>query len=254
MSHSGLCCGLYRGRFFLKDLSNPSAGLLPVGNAEANITQTLTEITQPNFQSLGGNNCAVSFVDSLNLDLTLHCTSPENLALAFMGTYGQKEAGNVASEGHVVNSIHELIPFTHVPLKTSPIVVTNGSGTTYQADVDYVVTNAGIEIITGTNIPMGSAIEVSYSYGENYFVDAQTVSQKTFMVVLDGMNVGEDGSKSVVLKAWKVKFAPTDSFALIAGTEFASIALSGQILRDETKVTGSKFFSVEFGSETSGSY
>src|SRR5690606_8409568 len=119
-----------------------------------------------------------------------------------------------------VNAIHELIPFEHVPMKSAPIVVTSGL-TTYQADVDYVLTNAGIQIIEGSTIALGSEIEVSYSYGENYFVDAQTVAQKTFLVVLDGMNVGEDGSKPVVLKAWRVKFSPTDSFALIAGTEFA---------------------------------
>lgn len=254
MAHSGLCCGLYRGSFYIKDLSDPNAALLPVGNAEANITQTLQEITQPNYQSLGGNNCSVSFVDSINLELTLHCTSPENLALAFMGTHGQKEGGAVTEETFTVRAVHELIPFENVPLKSSPIVVTDGASTTYLADRDYVITNAGIQIIEGTTIPMNSEISVAYSYGENYYVDAQTVAQKTFEVVLDGMNVGEDGAKAAVLKAWRVKFSPTDSFALIAGTEFASIALNGQILRDETKVTGSKFFKVEFGAETSGAY
>lgn len=253
MAHSGLCCGLYRGSFYLRDLSDPNGALLPVGNAEANITQALTEITQPNFQSLGGNNCAVSFVDSVNLALTLHCTSPENLALAFMGEYGQKEGGTVVSEEHTVNAVHELVPFEHVPSKTQPITVTSGA-TTYILNTDYIVTNAGIQIIEGTTIPMGSEIQISYSYGENWYVDAQTVAQKTFEVVLDGMNVGEEGSRAAVLKAWRVKFSPTDSFALIAGTEFASIALNGQILRDESKVIGSKFFKVEFGAEISGAY
>ena len=254
MAHSGLCCGLYRGSFYIKDLSDPNAALLPVGNAEANITQALTEITQPNYQSLGGNNCAVSYVDSVNLELTLHCTSPENLALAFMGQYGQKTPGSVVEEKHTVNSVHELIPFENVALKSQPIVVTNGGAITYVVNVDYVLTQAGIQIIEGTTIVMGSEIEISYSFGENWFVDAQTVAQKTFMVVLDGMNVGEDGARPVVLKAWKVKFAPTDSFALISGTDFASIVVNGQILRDESKVVGSKFFKVEFGSENAGAY
>lgn len=253
MAHSGLCCGLYRGTFYLKDLSDPDAALLPVGNAEANITQTLTEISQPNFQSLGGNNCSIEYVDSVTLDLTLHCTSPENLAMAFSGTYGQKEGGSILSEEHTVRAIHELIPFSNVPLKSAPITVSNG-GTTYALNTDYIVTQAGIQIIEGSTIPMGTTVEISYSYGDNWYVDAQTVASKTYLVVLDGVNVGDSGTKPVVLKAWRVKFAPTDSFALISGTDFASLAVSGEILRDESKVSGSKFFSVEFGVETSGQY
>lgn len=255
MPDSGLCCGLYRGTFYLKDLSNPSAALLPVGNAEATITQELTEITQANFQSLGGTACKVEYVNSVGLDLTLHCTKPENLAIAFMGEFAQKSAGTVVDEVHMVRSVDELIPFEHAPLKTSPITVTNAGGvTTYVLNTDYVVTNAGIKIIEGTNIAMNANIEISYSYGANWVVEAQTVSQKTFMVVLDGVNVGEDGERPAIFKAWRVKFAPTESFALISGEEFASLAISGEILRDESKVTGSKFFKAEFGAEAAGAY
>lgn len=255
MAHSGLCCGLYRGSFFLKDLSDPNSALLPVGNAEATINQEMTEITQPNFQSLGGSNCKVEYVESVSLDLVLHCTNPENLAIAFMGDYGQLTAGSATDEPHTVNAEMELIPFLHVPNKANPISVKNAAGTTtYVAGTDYVVTNAGIQILEDTTIPMGSVVEVSYTYGANWFINAQTVSQKEYLVVLDGFNVGEGGERPVVLKAWKVKFAPTDSFALISGTEFAQLNVSGEILRDNSRVAGSKFFTVEWGSEGAGSY
>lgn len=256
MSHSGLCCGLYRGSFFLKDLSVPNAPLLPVGNAEAEITQSLTTIEQPNYQSLGGSACKVEYPESVNLALTLHCTSPENLAIAFMGTYSQLTGASVSGEVHPVNSIHELIPLEHVANKENPIVVKSEDGSTVYVDgKDYVVTNAGIQIVEGSTIPIdGSNIAIDYTYGDNFVVDAQVVAQKEFLVVLDGVNVGEAGQTPVVLKAWKVKFAPTESFALISGTEFASVAINGEILRDESKVTGSKFFTVEWGAKASGSY
>lgn len=253
--HSGLCCGLYRGTFYVRDLANPSAALLPVGNAEANITQTNTEINQPNYQSLGGNACSVSYVDSVNLDLTLHCTSPENMALAFMGTVSQLTPTSVTDEEHMVRAKGELIAFEHIPLKGSPIVVTNtGGGTTYTVNTDYIVTQAGILITDASTIPLNANIEVDYSYGANYVLDAQTVAQKTYEVVLDGVNVGDDGSKPVVLKAWRVKFAPTENFALISGTDFASLVVSGEILRDDSKAIGSKFFKAEFGLENNGTY
>lgn len=253
--HSEICCGLYRGRFFLKDLSNSSNPLLPVGNAEATINQTLTEITQPNYQSLGGNNCKVSYTEQVGLGLTLHCISPENLAIAFLGEAGRRTGGTVIDELHPVNGIHELIPFNFVPSKGSTVTVTNeAGGDTYVEGEDYVVTNAGIEIIEGSSIPVdGSNVSVDYTYGQNWYVDAQTLAQKEFLVVLDGVNVGEAGERPVVLKAWKVKFSPAESFAIISGSEFASLAVSGEILRDESKVSGSKFFVVEWGDDGSGS-
>lgn len=254
--HSGLCCGLYRGSFFLKDLSNPNAALLPVGNAEATITQELTEISQPNFQSLGGSNCKVEYVESMGLDLTLHCTSPENLAIALMGTASQLNGDTVTGELHPVNGIHELIPFNFIPRRDQELVVTDEGGiTTYVENTDYIRTKSGIQIIEGSTIPVdGSKISVDYTYGDNYKVDFQTVSQKEFLVVLDGVNVGDGTDRPVVMKAWKVKFAPTDSFALISGTEFASLSVSGEILRDESKVTGSQFGVLEFGEAVSGVY
>ena len=72
--------------------------------------------------------------------------------------------------------------------------------------------------------------------------------------MLDGANYGEDGTRAVVLKAWRVRLSPTDSFALISGSEFASIALSGEILRDDSRVSGSKFFNVEFATESESAY
>lgn len=255
MAHQELCCGLFRGSIYLKDTSDANAALLPVGNAEISITQTLTEITQPNYQSLGGNACKVAYPETIGMELTMHCTNPTNLAIAFMGDAYQKTAGSVTDEQHVVHAEEELIDFVNVPDVAYTITVTSEDGlTTYVKDTDYSVTQAGIVILEGTTIVMGSTIQVSYQYGANWVIDAQTVAQKTFYVVLDGVNVGEDGQKPVVLKAWRVKFNPTETFALISGTEFASLALTGEILRDDSKSVGSKFFKIEASNTNVGSY
>ena len=253
MAHQELCCGLYRGTFYMRDLSNPNAPLLSVGNAEATINQTMTEISQQNFQSLGGTACKVEYPESVELSMVLHCTSPENLARAFLGNAFKKTAASFVDESHTVYAYEELIPFINVPDKSS-IVVTDSLSSEYQVDVDYTITNAGIIITENSNIPLNSEILISYDFGNNWVIEAQTASQKTFEVVLDGVNVGGEGERAVVLKAWKVKFAPTDSFALISGDAFASINFNGEILRDESKTSGSKFFKVEFGAETESAY
>ena len=250
--HSELCCGLYRGSFYMRDLGNPNAALLPVGNAEAEITQSMTQISTPNYQSLGGNSCKVEYPESVGLTMTLHCTSPHNLALAFLGEAAKKQAGT-ATETHVVRELDSLIVLNHVPMKTT-VVVNDALSNALVNNVDYLVTNAGIIIPEGSTIVPGASVVVTYSYGQNWNIEAQVASQKTFEVVLDGTNVGEDGNRAVVLKAWRVKFAPAESFALISGSDFASIALTGEILRDESKQSGSKFFKIEFGSDQEGNY
>lgn len=256
MSHSDICCGLYRGRIFLKDLSDPLAALLPVGNAEATITQELTEITQPSYQTLGGTNCKVAFPQSVNIDLILHCISPDNLATAFLGESGQVAADEVTDEEHPVHAIHELIPFNHIADKNYAVVVKDSTGViTYTVETDYILTNGGIQIVDGSTIPTnGDNVKISYIYGANYFVDMQTTAQKEFLLVLDGVNVGEAGQRAVVLKAWKVKFNPTESFALISGEEFASLPLSGEIIKDNSKYSGSQYAKIEWGVEANGVY
>ena len=163
MAHQdGLCCGLYRGTFYMRDLSDPNAPLLSVGNAEATITQSMTETTVPNFESLGGNSCSVSYPESVGIDMTLHCTSPDNLARAFLGEALMKDGGTVNEEEHVVNSIGELVPLNHIPDKAS-IVVEDEVANAYTINEDYAVTNAGIKIVEGSSIPLGSTILVSYT-------------------------------------------------------------------------------------------
>lgn len=252
MAHEELCCGLFRGKIYLQDVSDEDAALLPIGNAEITINQELTEIEQPNFQSLGGQACSVSYPESVGADIIMHCTNPDNLAIAFMGQSAKLTGAAVTDEVHTVNAVEELIPFNFVPDPAVAITVKDAATglITYVKDTDYAVTGAGIVILEGTTIVMGADIEVSYTYGANWVMNAQTVGQKTFKLVLDGLNYGGEGAKPVVLTAWKVKFAPTDSFALISGTDFASLSLSGEILRDDSKSIGSKFFKIEMSIKT----
>lgn len=249
MAHAELCCGFYRGSIYLKEYGNATAGLLPVGNAEFSISQSTKEITQPNFQSLGGSACKIAFSDTLNLDLKLHCTSPENLAMAFLGTVTEATHAIVTDELHHVSVGGELIPLNFVPDKTQPITVTYGTTpTTATLGTHYVVTNAGILVIDAPANPLiGVNIKVTYTHGKNYVIDMQTVTPKTFYFVLDGFQVGDSSEVPVVLKVWKVKFSPAESFAFIAGEDFASIDLKGEILRDESVLVGSKFAKLEFG-------
>lgn len=255
MSHDKLCCGLYRGDIYLKDLSDPAGALLPVGNAELSLTQELTEITKPNFQTLGGNACSVSFVNKVGVALTLHCTSLGNLAKAFLGTASVKAGGAITGEAFTINAAEELYPFENVPKKGEAIVVKSADDvTTYIEGTDYKVTNGGIQILETTTMTFPASLKVSYTYSENLNLELLTTTQKEFYMVLDGFNAGEAGERPVVGKFWKVKLAPAENFDIIAGEEFATLELTGEILKDSSKVAGSQFGKFEWGNDEAGGY
>jgi hypothetical protein len=247
------CCQLIRGEVFLRKLSatspNPN-GLLPVGNVtEFSVSHEVTEIEQANYQSLGGTTCKVSYVNGANLNLTMGCIKAKNLALAILGDgeFENVAGAAVLNEVHRVNAIGELVLFNFIPDPTVAIVVTNVGGlTTYAAGVDYERTPHGIKILEGSTITLGANILVDYTYGSNTLINALTQSQSDYEVVLAGINAAGGSETPVKFQAFKVKFNPTEEFSLI-GDNLATISLVGEILRDETKLTGSKFYKFEMG-------
>ena len=250
----GLCCGLFRGTIYLKDLSDPNAALLSIGNSELDISPSVEEISVDNFESLGGKACFLPYINSVRIQMNNRCAKPENLAKAFLGEAFQKTGNSVFDEEHVANDVNELIPLENVPAPESVVVTNEGGQTTYTVNEDYIVTSAGIKILESTSMVLPETLKISYEYGENWTIDALTTSQKEYLMVLDGVNVGANGSRAVVLKAHRVKLAPTDTFTVIGGTDFASINFTGEILRDESKPSGSKFFNIEFGAEVQSQY
>lgn len=247
------CCQLIRGEVYLRKLStatpNPNA-LLPVGNVtEFSVAHELVEIEQANYQSLGGTACKVSFVDSATLNLTMGCIKSRNLALAILGdgSFENVVAGTVTGETHRVNAVDELVLFDFIPDLTAPVVVTNvGGATTYVEGTDYQLTAHGIKILEGTTITLAADIEVDYEYGANTAINALTQSQSDYEVVLAGINAADGQETPVTFKAFKVKFNPTEELSLI-GDDLATISVVGEILRDETKLTGSKFYNFQMG-------
>lgn len=256
MSHSNICCGLYRGTLAIRNRGVAGSSFQSIGNAEFTVNHEITDIEQPNYESLGGTACKVSYINSATMDATLYCMSPENIATAVLGTLTNIEANEVTDEKHEVWSIDAYIPFNNVPDKAESIVVKNESGlTTYDLDKDYILTSSGIKIIEGSTIAVdGSEISVSYVYGNNFQIDALTLSQQEFEVLFDGVNVGEAGEVPVVIRFWKVKFSPAESIAIISGEDFANLPLSGEILSDSSKSTGSKFYKITFGQSSNGAY
>ena len=251
-----MCCALYRGSLAFRNRASANKNFIPFGNAEFTLNQEEAEVTQENFESLGGSACKVVYINSVTLDITAHCLKAENIAMAVLGTLSVLTPDTVTDEEHTVHGVDVIIPFENVPDKAQAITVKDEAGTTtYVLGEDYILTNSGIKIIEGTSIAVdGSVIKVGYTYGANVVIDALTMGQQEFEVIFDGVNVGEAGETPVVIRFPKVKVSPAAALPLIAGQEFTSLEMTGEVLRDETITTGSKFYKLTYGEAAGGTY
>lgn len=245
-----ICCGYFRGKFYMRKYGDPTAVFREVGNVSAfTINHDVTELTQENFTSLGGNACALSYINGANLAMTLNCLKKENLALAFQGTVTNFAVEASETEEIEVEELGVLLPLAYIPKKAS-VVVTDGATPTPETFVegeDYIVTSAGIIPLVGGAITTSDTLEITYTYGVGSVVEGMTTSAQTVEIIFDGINAGEDGEQEVVLRAWKVKIGPAATFDLLTTGEFASLEITGQILEDSTKIGAgvSKYYNFE---------
>lgn len=251
-----ICCGIYRGNILVRNRNLQNSFFRSLGNAQLTLNQEQTDIEQESFTTLGGTECKTTYVSSVTLETILTCLSAENLAMAVLGTLSKLTGGTITDEEHEVNSIEAYIPFNQVPDRTQAITVKSEDGSeTFVLGEDYALTNAGIRILENSSIPVdGTVIQVSYSYGTNYVIDALTLSQQDFEVIFDGFNAASADKTPVVIKFYNVRFSPAAAIALIAGQEFANLTLTGEVLKDDTRPSGSEFYTLTIGQPNDGIY
>lgn len=221
-----------------------------VGNVSA-LTIAITEdkVTQTDYTGPGGGNCAtVSRIDAVEMNMTMTSYDPNNLALAVFGS-----ASAVATSSIVDESISspatlddDTLVLTANLIDTAQAVqvTSDPAGTTYTEGTDYTIGTAGITILAAGTIGAGTALLVSYEVKGHNLVEALVSSAQEYEIVFDGLNEADSGAP-VVVKGYKVKFGPAEELALISD-DFAEIALTGDILKDET-ITGpglSQYFTV----------
>jgi len=233
-----------KGKIYLGPYAD-NAKRRPVGNASAltlNITEEKKELLD--FTAAGGGKAnIVNRITAVELGMTLHDISPENLAVAAFGAASAVTAGGVTGEAHTAYK-GGLVRLDFIPDPAQTLTVTGSGGTpTYVDGTDYVRVNAGIEILDGGSITDGLAIEVDYTKKAGNVVEALTQSGQEFKLTFAGLNEAQSG-KEVVVDIHRVKFSPLQSLGLIAD-EFAGLELAGEALSDAAQTSGSKFFKVE---------
>lgn len=225
------------GKIKLREIGG-NGGLIPIGNcsaltfgAESN-SLTLTDYTKPG----GGTYATVNRVGTVNVTMTCHDFDAANLARAAGGAFSVTTAGTVSKEPAVAYKGATVV-LSRAP---SAITTVTGIGGTpaYTAGTDYLVTPAGIEILTSGTIPdsvSGAAnIEVTYENTAQQVMQAMVNSGKEYELLFEGLNEAES-DKPVIVHAYRVKFAPAQAINFI-GDDFGSLELVGTALQDASKV------------------
>lgn len=195
----------------------------------------------PNYRGGGGNAAEVTKVKSVKLSMTLNTFSNANLALALRGVIESLAQETVVDEA--VTAIHDGMADTARMIDMAePVTVKHTSGTpTYVADVDYVVSPAGIRVLSTGEILNEASIKVSYKSAVGNALQALVESGQEVKVVIDGLN--DASGKPWTLKFFKWKPSPTAGLDLI-GDDFGSFDIEGGVLADASIVAAnkSKFF------------
>lgn len=195
----------------------------------------------PNYRGGGGNAAEVTKVKSVKLSMTLNTFSNANLALALRGVIESLAQVTVVDEA--VTAIHDGMADTARMIDMAePVTVKHTSGSpTYVADVDYVVSPAGIRVLSTGGILNAASIKVSYKSAVGNALQALVDSGQEVKVVIDGLN--DASGKPWTLKFFKWKPSPTAGLDLI-GDDFGSFDIEGGVLADASVVAAnkSKFF------------
>ncbi|HEU4589377.1 MAG TPA: hypothetical protein VFS13_00600 [Steroidobacteraceae bacterium] len=218
-----------------------------IGNcSQLDITTQEDEQTVADFtQAGGGEYDSIRRISAVNFAMTLWDLSPANLARHLRGETSDIAATPVASEaataykGGVI--AFAKIPDPDVAITVAPAV---GSGS-YALGTDYVRTTSGIEILDSGSIVDATAILVGYTPLASTALEFLTQAAGQYKLLFEGLNEANSG-KSVVVKGHNARLGALGTLPLI-GSEFASIQVNGDLLKDLSIVTAGKsqYFSAQ---------
>lgn len=231
------------GKIYLR-VSGAAAPLAEIGNVsklEFAVSEEVKELkdhTQPG----GGTMNEVRRISAVEVSMTLHDLSPENLARALYGDASVLAAGAVADESHTAY----LGGLVRLAKPASAVAaVTNQAGTTtYTAGDDYELRAGGLFIPAGSSIPDASAILVDYTALAADLVQALVDAGQEYELAFAGLNEARSG-KACDVDAFRVKIGALSSLSLI-GDDFAGLEVKGKLLKDtgKTGVGVSQYFTV----------
>lgn len=84
------------------------------------------------------------------------------------------------------------------------------------------------------NLADDDDINIGYEYASYAVIEALTTKAKELELIFEGLNEADDGNPSIV-EVWRASQGVASSIGLMADKGFASLPVSGAVLKDDTK-------------------
>jgi hypothetical protein len=248
------CCFKGRGKIWIQPYGKNSVPRRFLGNcSQLQYTPKLETESVPDYTHAGGGvDCSSTRISEVTVAIKMRCMSPQNLALALLGSAQSVATGNVVDEEAIafkgsLTALAKAMP--------SSVNVTDMAGTvTYQTPRDYVPSGAGLFIPDTTTIPApvitnevaAPNVKVDYAYGAQYLIQALTKTSDEYSMLFDGLN-DVDGFP-VIVKFHRLKFGPSKALELL-GDKMAEIDVDTAALTDSNIVAAglSRYLEVAIG-------
>lgn len=228
------------GPIYMRD-RNGSRGARQIGNVSS-LAFSVNEETKElmDYTSAGGGTRNEKRrITGVEVSITMHDLSPENLAMAMYGETSEVAAGSVVDEA-VTAKHDELVLLDNVGA-TSVVVKNQAGDTTYTVDTDYTVTSSGIIVLSTGTIADDASLKVSYDYPAQDVVQGLTSDAGEYELIFEGINEARSGKQATVV-AHRVRFGAAANLDLI-GDDYAGLELTGKLLSDDSQVGDvSRFF------------
>lgn len=240
-----------KGEIFLGPYA-AGAAIVSIGNvAELTFSHETEKKELLDYTSAGGGKAnSIERITGVTMTMKAHDVNATNLALGAFGSTSAVTAAAVSNEPHAAYK-GGLLPLAFVPdLSVAPVVTNVAGTTTYTAGTDYVVTGAGIYVLTGSTIPNSVAgavnVHVDYTKKAVNVVEALVNSAQEYKLIFAGLNEAQSG-KQVIITVHRFKPGAAQNIAYL-GDDYAALDLPGEALSDSA-ITGaglSKFYKVQF--------
>lgn len=191
----------------------------------------------------GGVDAALVRLSDVTGAIDLRHFTNANLAMLLWGSTAPLTTTAIVGEAG-----GKIIPGNYVPTKrliNTSVAVVVKKGATVILPADYTVRNSGILIsatITTATVISGDPITIDYTPKASSVIEALTSSAIDVSILYDGGN--EVDGKRGVWSIYKAKLGALQNLSLI-GDDFATAAVSFTVQRDDTILTGSKYFKAE---------
>jgi hypothetical protein len=225
----------------------PYIGGVDIGNtSQLTVNLTYEEKSLPNYQGGGGNDDSFKRLTSVNITLAARNVSVATLEAALGGTATAETALAVADEEHESKGAGLFVSFQSLQDLSEDLTVEVGSNDAVEG-TDYIRKRGGIIALAGGLLATaGTAFTVSYTRHKAQRIQALLYTALERDLQFDGTN--ERTNNPWFARFFKVSWAPSDGLELI-GDDFATFTISGEVLRDESRVGvgESQFFELLVG-------